>query len=207
MKVESKFITIQSDINGVVLADYLDNAQVWTNNTVNVADTLSDVPVENLPELPQSGWVEKGLYKYNNSTMYCIQPHNRTIYTPDQTPALFSTYRVNSDALEWIANEAVKAGWKRLYNGKQYEVIQPHMTLEGWEPDKTPALWNEVVIPVPDVKPPQWNTSNWIQYVVGYQVYDSGKVWEAINLTHTWIQPALTGNGAISWKFVKDWVD
>ena len=102
MKVESKFITIQSDINGVVLADYLDNAQVWTNNTVNIADTLSDVLVENLPELPQSGWVEKGLYKYNNSTVYCIQPHNRTIYTPD----------------------------------------------------KTPALWNEVVIPVPDVKPP-----------------------------------------------------
>jgi hypothetical protein len=43
--------------------------------------------------------------------------------------------------------------------------------------------------------------------MVGTQVYNRGQIWEAINLTHTWIEPALTGNGAISWKFVKDWIE
>lgn len=57
------------------------------------------------------------------------------------------------------------------------------------------------------VKPPQWVSENYYLYVVGYQVYDSGKVWRAKNTTHTWIQPALTGNGAISWEFVKDWIE
>jgi len=155
------------------------------------------------PPLPESGWVEENvIYSYGNGAVMVTRGHNRTIYSPEETPALFSFYRENTDALTWIPNENVKRGWKRMYNGKQYEVVQPHMTLTGWEPDKTPALWNEVQ--QQGVKPPQWNTSNWIQYVVGYQVYDSGKVWEAINTTHTWIQPALTGNGAISWKYISD---
>ena len=71
-------------------------------------------------------------------------------------------------------------------------------------------LWIDIT-PVdteaPEVKPPQWNTNDYYKYSVGYQVYNKGQVWEAINTTHTWIEPALEGNGAISWKFVKDWVE
>lgn len=190
----------------------LDNAVIHTVE-VEGQDAIKikrDYPVKAspsiFPPLPESGWLEEGvIYSYGNGAVMVTQGHNRTIYSPEETPALFSFYRENTDALTWIPNENVKQGWKRMYNGKQYEVIQPHVTLTGWEPDQTPALWNEVQ--QQGVKPPQWNTANWIQYVVGYQVYDSGKVWEAINTTHTWIQPALTGNGAISWKFVKDWVD
>ena len=43
--------------------------------------------------------------------------------------------------------------------------------------------------------------------LLGYQVFDTGKVWRAQNTTHTWIQPAFEGNGAISWEFVKDWIE
>lgn len=183
---------------------------------IEVRQTIIDAngQVQEIIDLPESGQLCEAnrVYRYNEGTengysglVICVQEHTRTIYNPEETPALFSFYRENTDALTWIPNENVKQGWKRMYNGKQYEVIQPHVTLTGWEPDQTPALWNEVQ--QQGVKPPQWNTANWIQYVVGYQVYDSGKVWEAINTTHTWIQPALTGNGAISWKFVKDWVD
>lgn len=205
MQINSKFIQIESDVAGTILADYIDNAQIWTGNSVVASETLNDVDKTKLTELPEAGWVEKGLYLYDNKAIYCNQPHNRTIYAPELTPALFSFFRENSDTLNWIANENVKLGWKRMYNGIQYVVIQPHMTLEGWEPDKTPALWSEVQ--EPSVKPPQWNTGNWALYVIGYRVYDSGKIWEAINTSHTWIQPDLTGNGAISWKFIEDWVD
>jgi hypothetical protein len=207
VRVESKFITIESDINGVVIADYIDNAQIWTGNAIKQTATLADVDTTILAPLPLSGWVEKKLYSYEGKAVLCTQPHNRTIYKPEDTPALFSFFRENSDQLQFIPNEKVDLGWKRWYNGKQYECLQPHQTQDTWNPVATlGVLWKEVIIVDPEVKPPQWVTGDWTKYTVGYKVFDSGKVWEAINTSHTWIQPALTGNGAISWKFVKDWV-
>lgn len=170
--------------------------------------------VQDIVDLPEVGQpVEANrLYRYaseNSGLVKAVQPHTRTIYKPEETPALFSFFRENSDELEWIPNEYVKLTWKRWYNGIQYEVFQPHQTLTTREPDKTlGVLW--VKLPgqeEPAVKPPQWVSANWGQYTMGYQVFDNNKVWEVIGLSHTWIQPALTGNGAISWKFVKDWVD
>lgn len=200
-----KFVVVKKGID-ILLSTYIENAKIESSNTIEEYNDL-DIPTTNFPNLPESGWVDKGIYNYGNKAVYCIQPHSRTIYTPDQTPALFSTFRTNTDELDWIENEKVEAGWKRNFEGKQYECIQAHMTLKGWEPDQTPALWNEVIVIDPEVKPPQWVIGNWTTYTVGYQVYDSGKVWEAINTTHTWIQPDLTGNGAISWKYIKDWIE
>lgn len=170
--------------------------------------------VQEIIDLPESGQLCEAnrVYRYNEGTengysglVICVQQHNRTIYKPEETPALFSFFRKNSDTLEWIPNENVKLGWKRMYNGIQYEVIQPHMTLIGWEPDKAITLWNKVAgQEEPTELPPQWVSSEYYKYVVGYRVLDSGKIWEAINTTHTWIQPALSGNGSISWKFIAD---
>lgn len=158
------------------------------------------------PPLPDEGWLEEGrIYSYENEAVMVIRPHNRTIYPPEETPALFSFFRQNSDDLNWIPNEFVKLNWKRWYNNKQYECKQPHMTLSTYTPDLTPALWDE--IQQQGEKPPQWVSSNYYLYVVGYEVYNLGKIWRAKNTTHTWIEPALTGNGAISWEFVRDWVD
>ena len=49
-------------------------------------------------------------------------------------------------------NEKVDLGWKRIWEGKQYEVIQPHMTVIGQTPDLTPALWKLV----PSEEIPVW---------------------------------------------------
>lgn len=51
-----------------------------------------------------------------------------------EVPALFPA---------WKANEAVVAGDRRYYEvtDKLYKCQQAHTTQEGWEPDKTPALW------------------------------------------------------------------
>ena len=50
---------------------------------------------------------------------------------------------------EWKAGiDLIKTGDKvLLYNGIWYEVIQPHVTQIGYEPDKTPALFKLPIIP------------------------------------------------------------
>jgi hypothetical protein len=156
------------------------------------------------PVLPNQGWMEIGhTYSYNDGAVMVVQSHERTIYPPEVTPALFSFYRPNTDDLLWIPNEQVELGWKRWYNDIQYYCIQAHMTLEGWTPDVALALWSEIIIP--PANPPQWVSANWVQYTpIGFEVSDLGKVWKVKTLTHTWIQPALTGNGAISWTFVRN---
>lgn len=158
------------------------------------------------PALPQTGWMEERvIYSYNNGAVMVRQSHERTIYAPELTPALFTFYRENKEGQEWIPQEPVEINDTRTYQGKTYKCILAHVTQSDWTPILTLGnLWEEV--PEQQEQPPQWNTANWIQYVVGYRVYDSGKIWEAINTTHTWIQPALTGNGAISWKYIEDWV-
>ena len=55
-----------------------------------------------------------------------------------------------------------------------------------------------------------WNGNNATQYQTdfgaGLDVYvkHNNAIWKAKNATHLWIAPAHTGNGAISWQWVKD---
>lgn len=104
------------------------------------------------PALPSSGALKQGaIYSYNGGMVIVEQDHNRTIYTPKETPALFSVYRANTDKMEWIFPEQVIAGDERIFGGKTYICLQSHQTQKGWEPDKTPALWKliqEEEIPV-----------------------------------------------------------
>lgn len=71
-----------------------------------------------------------------------VQDHLRTIYPPEQTPALFTFFRENSDTLEWIPNEKVYVGWKRVYEDVTYVVLMEHMTQSDWTPPLTlGVLW------------------------------------------------------------------
>ena len=124
--------------------------------------------VQEIKDLPDVGeeCLKDALYKYSDEdiTLYsglviCMQTHNRTIYPPMETPALFSFFRENTDDLEWIPNEMVDLGWKRWYESKQYECLQAHQTLSTWTPDVTPALW-KLVAPA---------TNEWA-YPVSYSV-------------------------------------
>ena len=125
-----------------------------------------DVPIDTATEiskavgitvsLPDTGGLcEVGkYYQWKGAILKCRQTHNRTIYEPKDTPALFSYFRDNSDQLEWIAGEQVEVGWMRIYNGVQYEVIQAHQTQSDWTPDRATTLWKiyvdptQVIIPV-----------------------------------------------------------
>jgi hypothetical protein len=98
------------------------------------------------PALPSTGRMITGtIYSYNGGMVIVEQDHDRTIYAPEDTPTLFSVYRANTDNMDWVENEQVIKGDKRNYGSKKYQCIQPHQTLEGMEPDITPALWKEVV--------------------------------------------------------------
>lgn len=103
---------------------------------------------EDFPDV--GGLVEIGkYYLYKGDVLKCRQTHNRTIYEPKDTPALFSFFRDNSEQLQWMAGEQVEVGWQRIHNNVRYEVILAHQTQDDWTPDKTPTLWKEVItIPV-----------------------------------------------------------
>ncbi len=99
---------------------------------------------DSYPPLPDTGeWVEaNALYGYLGDCVICRQSHSRTIYPPEDTPALFSVYRSSSDVvLEWIANESVVVGNVRSFDGIHYRCIQAHQTQADWTPPATPALW------------------------------------------------------------------
>lgn len=47
----------------------------------------------------------------------------------------------------WIPDIDVVKDERYYYNTKLYRVVQSHRTQDGWEPDKTPALFTEVAKP------------------------------------------------------------
>ena len=113
------------------------NSYTLTSNVS--ADTL-------YPLLPTSGtMVEGAIYSYNGGMVVVRQTHERTIYSPEDTPALFSVYRANTEGAEWVANEPVEKGDTRTFEGKTYQCIQPHTTQVDYTPTATlGVLWKEV---------------------------------------------------------------
>ena len=99
------------------------------------------------PPLPESGWLEAGaVYQYGDGAVIVRQSHERSIYAPEDTPALFMVWRENAaSVLEWIAGEQVQVGTRRMYGGVEYECVQAHVTQENWAPPATPSLWAVVV--------------------------------------------------------------
>ena len=104
------------------------------------------------PALPDSGWLEQGdIYQWDDTLVMVRQSHNRTLYDPDETPALFCVYRENAgDVLEWVAGEQVYIGTHRLYEDVEYRCIQAHVTQSDWTPPAVPTLWALVVPPTPE---------------------------------------------------------
>ena len=172
----------------VVVSQFFEKARVETEQTVEYGDVITDISPDGIEDLPDSGWIEKDmLYNYQGTVVHCIQSHERTIYPPEQTPALFAVYRTNADDLEWITGEKVLMGWKRIYKGKTYVVLQAHMTQESWNPEATVGtLWQV-----------QASSSEWevgVAYKVGdivtYQG-DTYKCLQAHTSQATWTPPAV----------------
>lgn len=143
IRYNSEFCIVRENgTNTVVLSELL-TGRVETLQQIEKQSSLGSISVNNVPPLPDSGWiVANQLYSWNNQVVCCVQSHNRTIYPPEQTPALFSFYRANQAGLQWIENELVQVNWERTYHGTVYKVLQQHMTQQTWNPVATlGTLW------------------------------------------------------------------
>jgi len=137
--------------------------------------------------LPDAGWLEANeIYAYEGKFVIVRQSHQRTIYAPADTPALFSVHRADSDGIDWIANEPVKRGMVRTYGGKEFSCLQSHVTQEDWTPPAVPALWAAV-------KEEQEGIPDWVQplgahdaYNIGDRVRFNGKVYESRINANVW---------------------
>jgi hypothetical protein len=76
-----------------------------------------------------------------------------------------------------------------------YECIQAHTSLEGWEPDKTPALW-KIVEETPSVQEWKQPTGAHDAYNIGDRVLFNGKTYESVINANVW-SPAVYPAG---WK-------
>jgi len=153
---------------GVVHEGFTDIDQVTTTGQPMLE---SDTDASTIyPPLPTSGWMEEGVvYSYNRGMVIVRQPHERTIYAPEDTPALFYVYRANTEGAGWVANEPVEKGDTRTFEGKTYQCIQPHTTQADWTPTATiGVLWKEVVIVV--------DIPVWVQPTGAHDAYQKGKV-------------------------------
>lgn len=150
--------------NGTIVHEgFTDIDQVTTTGQPSLINNVDATTL--YPALPTTGTMTQGdIYSYEGGMVVVEQTHERTIYAPEDTPALFSVYRTNTEGMAWVANEQVVIGDKRDYNGKTYQCLQSHQTQVAWTPDVTPALWKEVTEAIPV----------WVQPTGSHDAYNIG---------------------------------
>ena len=136
---------------------------------------VGQLPADVWLALPDSGWLDAGaIYNYNGGAVMVRQSHNRTIYPPEDTPALFVVYRPDAnEVLDWIAGEQVQVGTRRKYDEVVYECLQAQVTESTWTPPATPALWQIV-----QEEPPTGEWAAWTPYTIGDRVMYQGVEYE-----------------------------
>jgi len=146
-------------------------------------------------ELPAEGFLAKDtFYRYNGAVIKVRQDHERTIYPPEDTPALFFfASDPNNPEPEWIENEDVVPGDIRVFEGVRYVVLMAHQTQASWTPPVATTLWGVASDPPTDEIQP------WVQpagahdaYDIGDKVTHNGKTWESTAAANIW-EPGVFG--------------
>ena len=156
----------------------------YTDVVVEESETayVAALPVDELEELPDSGWLEVNrVYQHNGVALMVRLAHHRTHYEPSETPNLFTVYRADADAtLAWIASEQVQVGTLRTNEGVTYKCLQAHVTQSDWTPPATPALWAVVAEEPQEPDPP--TVPAWAQgvYALNDLVTHLGRVWRSL---------------------------
>jgi len=138
--------------------------------------------------------LRREVYRFGDRLVICRIPHRRTIYDPEETPALFGFYRPESpdSYLDWIANEEVFLNTIRRYEGQLYICIQAHFTLSIWQPPVVPALWK--LFEEPGAGCPAWQQplGAFDAYQIGDCVTFEGQEWISTVANNVW-QPGVFG--------------
>jgi len=199
----------------VVAAGILDEPGVLLTGLALVSNVdantfMGDVGIaDGYNPLPTSGWLEAGdMYSYEDDIVIVRQSHNRTIYPPQETPALFMFYQEGAGVLDWIVGELVYVGTHRMYNDVEYICLQQHVTQVDWIPPAVIALW------IMYAEPGQaWQAG--VYYSVGVEVTYIGNTytclqahtsqagWEpnvAISLWHLEVPPSPNWQVGVAYK-------
>ncbi|WP_068777125.1 glycosyl hydrolase family 18 protein [Paenibacillus sp. FJAT-26967] len=120
-----------------------------------------------------------------------------------------------ADRGAWTASTSYASGDTVSYGGKTYQVVQPHTSLNGWEPPNVPALWKVVTGGgTPDTQAPSapsnlrvsgtstttsialaWNAASDNVGVTGYDIYrGTTLIGSASGTTLTYTDTGLTAN-------------
>lgn len=133
------------------------------------------------------------IYGYAGGLLLVRQSHTRTIYAPEDTPALFAVYRENAgDTLDWVEREQLLAGARRTYAGKVWEVYAP-VGDNLYAPDLVPAIWREVVVTPPGPQPWVAPTGAHDAYKKGDRVTFGGFTWESTVDANVWEPGVVAG--------------
>ena len=97
---------------------------------------------------------------------------------------------------EWKAGTEYDVGKRVRYGEKLYRCVQAHTSQEGWEPDKTPALWTRVA---KEGEIPEWVHPTGAQdaYNTGDKVKHNGKTWVSTADNNVW-EPGVYGWDEVS---------
>lgn len=171
-------------------ADVISGITLYDRGEVNFVDTTEEPDIEDAIEPEVVDWT------LNHCEKQGVDTEKLRTYIAGQDA---SNYPVIPNEGEWCEARVYK------YGNDKAKCIQPHFRTHR-TPEEEPALWTVIktVSNYDDVE--DWNGSNWLAYqTVGYLVKYNNKIWASrLPISHTWIAPALEGNGAISWEFVAD---
>jgi len=108
-----------------------------------------------------------------------------TVIPDEDAPDAMTLFRKWEPGMDLVLNQRLQ------HEGKLYKVIQPHISQESWEPDKTPALFTEIAKPgeIPEWKQP---TGAQDAYNKGDQVRHGGQIWESNVNANVW-EPGVYG--------------
>ena len=86
----------------------------------------------------------------------------------------------------WKPNQQYTAGYKLRHKGTLYRVLQDHMSQESWEPDKSPSLFAEVLIPDAEKIYPWKQPDSTNPYMKGDKVLWNGEIYESLIDGNIW---------------------
>jgi len=170
-----------------------DNGVVW----VSVRDMRFD------PTVNPWGWVkETDIMREEGRSVFSLeQLHDlvllRDVFGVELALEPEQTYDISlevnlapiPDGKEWRAGLNLALGTIVIFNGNNYQVIQPHISQAGWSPSATPALFKLAHEPY----------GEWVQplgahdaYMMGDTVLHNGIKWRS-ELDHNVWEPGVHG--------------
>ena len=144
MTFKSEYCQVIAKTGGqLLLGEFLENCRVETAQTMTKHDKLNTLTVNLYPIYPIIGTkIEINmLYKYGSEVVQVIKEGIVTTINPKDDKDLITSYRIQSENLEWIEKEKVSENDVRIFKGILYICLVGHLTNIDLTPDTADKLW------------------------------------------------------------------